>query len=221
MESTPDAGQHLDGPAQRIHDFIESLSPWDLMYLRKQTQTSDYSHRIMLSSVDALPQALVAEIFCHLSMADLFSCLQVSKAWRHAWTAPAVLKQALARLYPDLHISPQREIDFAAFKRIYMDYAEKFLNPSSNLRSITFWTCQKPADPSQRMRVRLNRLPPLVYHEGMFAWQPEPSYVLIQDVDASCTYKCTYGKKTAEGTTMHLVGVSKDLLIFTTNSREL
>lgn len=210
-----------EGPKQRIHDLIATLGSWDLMELRRQTQTSEYSRRIALSSIDALPQELVVDIFYYLPMADLFSCLQVSRAWRLAWSAPDVLRAALGRIQPDLYISPKQETDFASFKRIYTEYAERFLNPSSNLRSITFWTFQSPGNPRERMRARLHQLPPLVYHEGMFAWQPEPSYVLIQDIDASCTYKCAYGKKTVEGTAMQLVGVSKDLLIFSANSREM
>lgn len=208
-----------------IDSFLGSLSSWDLLYLRRQMHV--HEARIKLASLDDLPAEIIISIAQFLELEDLLTCARISRSWRAAWTFGAVTAALCCRYFPgltEMHGLPH-SAGQALFAETARRYIEKYLRPRPNAIFSSRWfvgdaEAQGAEDMREDMFHRsqcldfgLDRVP-MFFQDGVLAWQPDDSYVVISDLRKLSRTRCGFGGSLVAGNKLDLQAATPEMLVF-------
>ncbi|KAJ3495154.1 hypothetical protein NLG97_g3601 [Lecanicillium saksenae] len=213
---------------QAIDGFLSSLSSWDLLYLRRRLH--DHESRIQLASLEDLPDEIIIYIAQFLELKDLLTCANVSRSWRETWTFGAVTAYLCCSYFPGLtekYGLPHSEgqLLFSEYSRRYI---EKYLRPRPNAYLSSRWFIgsneslgsEGPEDMREDAFHRSECLDfgldsfPMCYSEGLLAWQPNDSYVVLNDLKTLSRSRCGFGASLVSGRKLALQAITRNLVVF-------
>lgn len=208
-----------------IDGFLGSLSSWDLLYLRRRMHI--HEARIKLASLEDLPAEIIIYISQFLELEDLLTCANVCRSWHAAWTFGAVTASVCCRYFAGLtekyglaHSDGQRL--FSENARLYID---KYLRPRPNAYfSSRLFVGTNEALGVEDMREDAFHMsecldfgfesPLMCYDDGVLAWQPEDSYVIVNDLRTLARSRCSFGASLIAGRKLHLQALTRKLIVF-------
>ncbi|KAJ6785711.1 hypothetical protein PWT90_06253 [Aphanocladium album] len=213
---------------QAIDGFLSSLSSWDLLYLRRRMHA--HESRIRLASLEDLPAEIVIYIAQFLELEDLLTCANVSRSWRETWTFGAVTAYLCCRYFPGLTekyglLHSEGQDLFSEYSRRYIG---KYLRPRPNAYLSSRWFVGNNEPPSsgaaedmredafQRSECLDFGLDSfqMCYSEGLLAWQPDDSYVVLNDLKTLSRSRCSFGASLVSGHKLDLQAVTRNLVVF-------
>ncbi|KAI5456614.1 hypothetical protein BGZ63DRAFT_366516 [Mariannaea sp. PMI_226] len=190
-----------------IDEFITSLSPWDLIYVRHRLRNI----KIELSGLEHLPEEIVCMLIRHLRVQDFLACRLVSRGWAASWSQDLVVAQACRRFFPGVletstiavaataTSAPELSKKAVLFRAIHMqqqDYRRIYFK-----RDAIHWNAgwdspefvnvlprpQFVPDGSSSTRSRLRataRLQyPVRYANGKVGWQPLRDLIIVDNLN--------------------------------------
>lgn len=213
---------------ERLDNFLSTLSPWDLLYIRRKFQTAELVVDGLATFAD-LPPELIGHIVVRLPLEAILRCRHVSRAWRDCLTHGHVV-DCLSRVFLPGLVEFAKETGQDGTAAFFKD-AEARLRRKLLLHrlkpSFIPWgaaeTGNAPAAAPWPSTVELNDMDTtepsfqqrsIHYHDGTLAWQPDASCAVIDNLHARSRLRCTWGHETARGRQLHVRGLSKKLLVF-------
>ncbi|KAK1997388.1 hypothetical protein LX36DRAFT_73381 [Colletotrichum falcatum] len=177
-----------------LHHLVQAISPWELIHLRSLIQETA-PKLSKLAGLPDLPEEIVATISADLDFQDVLNCINVSKAWRRAWTADMVAGDVarvrfpgLVELHPD--VSPWSLLRPIAAKTIARAQGRHIssLSITTGRSPLLDCTALKPDD--RTLEFARNHTHPsgpvapgsYAYCAGKIAWQWDPYTFLIDDI---------------------------------------
>lgn len=223
MELSPELDTHER--QQAIDGFLSSLSSWDLIYLRRRMLV--HESRIKLASLEDLPAEIIIYIAQFLELEDLLTCVNVSRSWHEAWNFGAVTASLCCRYFPGL--TEQHNLPHSAGQKLFSEHArryiDKYLRPRPNVFYSSRWFVGSNDSPgledmrqdafhrSECLEFGLDSFQ-MCYSEGLLAWQPDDSYVIINDLKTLTRSRCSFGASLVAGRQLDLQALTRQLVVF-------
>ncbi|KAM3553232.1 hypothetical protein MY1884_006788 [Beauveria asiatica] len=208
-----------------IDGFLDSLSSWDLIYLRRRMHV--HESRIKLASLEDLPAEIIIYISQFLELEDQLVCANVCRSWRAAWTFGAVTASLCCRYFSGLtekyNLShSQGQALFSEYSRLYID---KYLRPRPNAYFSSRWFVGgNEALSFEDMREDVChrtecldfglRTFQMCYDDGQLAWQPDEAFVVVSDLKTLTRSRCSFGASLVAGHKLDLQAVTRKLIVF-------
>ncbi|KAL6693377.1 hypothetical protein J3F84DRAFT_396299 [Trichoderma pleuroticola] len=217
---------------ESLDAFLDSLSPWDLLYIRNRFRDGHVKME-GFAGLRQLPPEVFASIVPHLRLQDVLNCFLVSKDWREAWTQGVVSTFLCRRFFPGLlelyggDVPDRHELFLASAKR----YLRKHFISRSK-RSFVSWDVgwssdyfisSEEAPPSRQLgdlrKVDFGFAPlTICYSDGKVAWQPDNCHLFVDDLYTRERARFSFGVDFVSGRPLQLQAVTDSLVILASSS---
>ncbi|KAH7133172.1 hypothetical protein B0J13DRAFT_450979 [Dactylonectria estremocensis] len=199
-----------------LHQFVSSLSPWELLHVRNLLQ----DRRIKLAGLQDLPPEIVCDLIPHLDLEDAIACRLVSKGWTIAWSHGAVWTCLCKRFAPGvLETFPtetSRHLFFDAMRRKKQRQIARFFDKNMILWDMT-WDSQMFRN-VVRPRSTISHGPDIVtgdfnvfYANGKMTWQPSRDLVIVDDLQEGTRHR--FAGSPLNQTQSQLLAASNKLIV--------
>ncbi|GAO17460.1 hypothetical protein UVI_02052010 [Ustilaginoidea virens] len=205
----------------RVDEFLATLSPQDLLYLRRRLGTIP-----RLAGLAHLPAEITSMIALQLSLDDFVHCRLVCRSWLASWTQDAVITAICHHFFPGMlekhgDSTPRQLLQSALarhLRRARSQPSQFFLPWDRRVRSPVFGG-REPA-PNDDIGISSARVayrppgPPVFYDGGRLAWQLDSVTVVVDDLRTCRRRFCRFSAALIAGERMSLQGMSRSLLVF-------
>jgi hypothetical protein len=203
-----------------IDDFIRDFSTWDWLYLRARVRhaTIDRQH---LASVNDLPTDVLSGVAAYLPLPDTIRCQSVSRKWKTMWSDAAVLGGVCEKYYPGALRFYEHKVPVNQLLPHLFHLSKNPAGKNWNSSAITWNIGPEATSSSSRHGVVSETLPSstdasppqLLYAAGKVAWQSQPSFVVIDDLEKRTWRRISFLAHRLRGASTKLVAFSGDLLV--------
>lgn len=203
-----------------IDEFIQDFSTWDWLYLRARARhvSIDRQH---LASVADLPADVLSLVAAYLLLPDIIRCQSVSRKWKATWSDAAVLGGVCENYYPGALRFYEHKIPVDQLLPHLRHLSKHPAGKDWNASAITWNIGPEASSSASRNGVVSEKLPSgtdasppqLMYAAGKVAWQSEPSFAVVDDLEKRTWRRISFLAHRLRGATTKLVAFSGDLLV--------